>query len=180
MGVVSGHDAGSRPRHRTSPRSSGNERPARKHAGVLLLRQRRSDQQRKLERPAFRRQRHAARRWRSHPDDLVLAGNLTRQPDTRVTGLKSRSAANIRLSRECKPASTQSSHRPAQLFAPATDPGETNDQAATQTATLSDLFQQLSDWESSLATVPLWGSSPYWTGQSAKHYDSWPVREEPK
>jgi arylsulfatase B len=72
------------------------------------------------------------------------------------------------------------SHRPAQLFAPAIDPGETTDRHATRADQVLKLFKQLSDWEASLATVPLWGSSPYWSGQSAKHYDNWPVREEPK
>ncbi|MFK7818834.1 MAG: sulfatase-like hydrolase/transferase [Planctomycetaceae bacterium] len=72
------------------------------------------------------------------------------------------------------------SHRPAQLFVPATDPGETNDRHASNRDRLMELFKQLSEWEASLATVPLWGSSPFWSGQSAKHYDNWPVREEPK
>lgn len=71
-------------------------------------------------------------------------------------------------------------HRPPQLFQPAIDPGETKDQFANGGERMAELFRQLSEWEASLATVPLWGSSPFWSGQSAKHYDNWPVRKEPE
>ncbi len=60
------------------------------------------------------------------------------------------------------------SHRPAQMFRPASDVGEHQDLAATETARFHELFQQLGQWESTLPTVPLWGSSPYWIGQSAE------------
>jgi arylsulfatase B len=72
------------------------------------------------------------------------------------------------------------SHRPAQLFRPATEVGEQQDLAATAPERLHTLFQKLADWESKLPTVPLWGSSPYWDGDSAKIYDSWPPRPEPR
>jgi arylsulfatase A-like enzyme len=71
------------------------------------------------------------------------------------------------------------SHRPAQLFQPASDPGESADLASKDTKRFHELFRELADWETRLATVPLWGSSPYWNGQSARHYDQWLVRPEP-
>ncbi len=72
------------------------------------------------------------------------------------------------------------SHRPAQLFQPAADMGEQKDLATTAEKRLTSLFQKLADWEAKLPTVPLWGSSPYWDGDSAKHYESWPPRPEPR
>ena len=72
------------------------------------------------------------------------------------------------------------SHRPATLFRVATDLGEENDLAGLEKARLRTLFSELGQWESLLPTVPLWGSSPYWSGQSAQHYDQWTVREEPR
>lgn len=72
------------------------------------------------------------------------------------------------------------SHRPAQLFAPGLDFGETQDLGATDSQTYLKLFRQLADWEAMLPTVPLWDSSPYWRGQSAMIYDTWNVREEPR
>ena len=71
------------------------------------------------------------------------------------------------------------SHRPAQLFAPNTDLGEEQDLADEETQNLTELFRLLGEWESSLATVPLWGSSPRWDADSAKIYDTAPI-EEPK
>ena len=72
------------------------------------------------------------------------------------------------------------SHRSAQMFQPADDPAETVDRIDADRTRAAELFQTLGQWESSLATVPLWGSSPFWVGQSAKHYDTWHVRPEPK
>lgn len=72
------------------------------------------------------------------------------------------------------------SHRPPQLFSPATDQGETIDRFDTDRPRATQLFQMLGEWESLLPTVPLWGSSPYWSSQSARHYDDWGVREEGK
>lgn len=69
------------------------------------------------------------------------------------------------------------SHRPAQLFLPATDPSEQNDLAPSNPEKLAQLFQILGEWESSLATVPLWGSSPYWDADSARIYDTPPLKE---
>lgn len=70
------------------------------------------------------------------------------------------------------------SHRPAQLFQPAEDPGEAKDLANQQPARVAELFQELGQWEASLPTVPLWGSSPYWSGESAAIYDSYTPRAE--
>ncbi len=72
------------------------------------------------------------------------------------------------------------SHRPPQLFRPDQDPAETVDRFDIDRTRTTELFQMLSEWESTLATVPLWGSSPYWIGQSGKQYDEWVVRPEPE
>ena len=72
------------------------------------------------------------------------------------------------------------SHRPPQLFRPAGDPGEQKDRSSEDAETLAKLYQELGRWQSLLPTVPLWGSSPYWDGESARLYDGHPPREEPK
>lgn len=72
------------------------------------------------------------------------------------------------------------SHRPAQLFRPASDRGEAHDLSGLEPDTLQSLFEELSKWESMLPTVPLWGSSPHWMGQSAKIYDTYVPGSEPK
>jgi arylsulfatase A-like enzyme len=71
-------------------------------------------------------------------------------------------------------------HRPAQVFRPSSDLSERNDLAADSPEIFRHLFHRLGEWEAALPTVPLWGSSPYWNGQSAKHYDNWETRSEPK
>lgn len=71
-------------------------------------------------------------------------------------------------------------HRPAQLFSPSSDPGERSDLAASEPERLAELFKQMAKWESLLPTVPLWGSSPYWSSVSAKHYDELSPSEEPR
>jgi arylsulfatase B len=72
------------------------------------------------------------------------------------------------------------SHRPPQLFQPGSDSGERNDMAASQSETMKDLFKRLGEWESSLETVPLWDSSPRWWADSARIYDTYAPRPEPK
>ena len=57
---------------------------------------------------------------------------------------------------------------------------EQADLAGEEVETLNELFTKLGFWESSLATVPLWGSSPYWSRESAKNYEKYPPWEEPK
>lgn len=71
------------------------------------------------------------------------------------------------------------SHRKAELFRPSTDVGESRDLIATESERTEQLFELLGRWESMLSTVPLWGSSPYWSGNSAGNYDAWPPCEEP-
>jgi arylsulfatase B len=66
------------------------------------------------------------------------------------------------------------------MFQPGADQAEAEDRMDSDPQRAVELFQMLGRWESSLATVPLWGSSPFWIGQSAKHYDTWPVRPEPR
>ena len=72
------------------------------------------------------------------------------------------------------------SHRPAQLFRPSEDAAEATDRMTTDQARARSLYELLSEWENNLPTSPLWFSSPYWSGQSAKQYDTWGVRAEPK
>tara|TARA_R110002049_G_scaffold4601_6_gene32854 strand:+ start:27296 stop:28699 length:1404 start_codon:yes stop_codon:yes gene_type:complete len=72
------------------------------------------------------------------------------------------------------------SHRPAQMFRPGNDLAESADLIGSDSTRVTELFQQLGEWESMLPTVPLWGSSPYWTGESARHYDSYPAKAEPR
>lgn len=72
------------------------------------------------------------------------------------------------------------SHRPAQLFALGIDPGERNDLSAQDLDTFAGLFQQLGEWEASLATAPLWDSSPFWSKESAEIYDQYSPSPEPK
>lgn len=71
-------------------------------------------------------------------------------------------------------------HRAAQLFRPAGDPSEQTDLAASEADVAARLQRRLAEWEATLPTVPLWDSSPYWWGESAKIYDSWPPRSEPR
>lgn len=70
-------------------------------------------------------------------------------------------------------------HRPAQLFAPAGDPGEAIDLASERPGPFAELFDHLGVWESTLPTVPIWDSSPFWWGDSARLYDNKPARPEP-
>lgn len=72
------------------------------------------------------------------------------------------------------------SHRPAQLFRPSTDVAENKDLSREESCRFNSLFRQLAEWEASLPTVPLWGSSPYWIGESARNHDEWTPRAEPK
>ena len=72
------------------------------------------------------------------------------------------------------------SHRPAELFAPATDAGEFNDLSEEDRDRTAALYRELADWESMLPTVPLWDSSPFWQSESAKNYDNRPAGPEPK
>lgn len=71
------------------------------------------------------------------------------------------------------------SHRPAQFFQPNSDPGEQTDLAPTSGTRFEELFRELAEWEAMLPTVPLWGSSPFWNSESARHYDSLTPRPEP-
>ena len=72
------------------------------------------------------------------------------------------------------------SHRPAQMFRPSSDIAEALDISSRDSDRFLELFRQLGEWESTLPTVPLWGSSPFWSNQSAKHYDEWQPRDEPE
>ena len=72
------------------------------------------------------------------------------------------------------------SHRPAQLFAPGIDPGERSDLTGSEAEKTSELFRLLGEWENSLATVPLWDSSPFWSKEFAQIYDTKVPIPEPK
>ena len=72
------------------------------------------------------------------------------------------------------------SHRPAEMFLPATDIAEAENQMQTDPTRAAELYQMLGNWQSVLPTVPLWGSSPFWSSQSAQHYDQWIPSAEPE
>ena len=72
------------------------------------------------------------------------------------------------------------SHRSPQVFRPADDAGEQVDRFDVDRTRADELFQLLGKWQASLATVPLWGSSPYWSSQSAKQHENYPPRPEPR
>jgi arylsulfatase B len=72
------------------------------------------------------------------------------------------------------------SHRPAQLFQVDTDAAEANDQINASPQRTEELYRKLGEWEFSLPTVLLWGSSPVWSGDSAKIYDTWQPGPEPE
>ena len=72
------------------------------------------------------------------------------------------------------------SHRPAEMFLPATDIAEAENQMQTDPTRAAELYQMLGNWQSLLPTVPLWGSSPFWSSQSAQHYDQWIPSTEPE
>ncbi|MGC6549893.1 MAG: arylsulfatase, partial [Rubripirellula sp.] len=72
------------------------------------------------------------------------------------------------------------SHRPAEMFLPATDIAEAENQMQTDPTRAAELYQMLGNWQSLLPTVPLWGSSPFWSSQSAQHYDQWIPSAEPE
>ena len=69
------------------------------------------------------------------------------------------------------------SHRPAELYRPASDPAEINNLAQSNDEKLRQLFLKLGEWEGSHATIPLWGSSPFWDVDSAKIYDTRAIQE---
>ena len=71
------------------------------------------------------------------------------------------------------------SHRPAEMFQPSMDVAEAKNLMSDDATRATELFQMLGAWQSLLPTIPLWGSSPYWSGQSAQHYDQWAPRPEP-
>ena len=72
------------------------------------------------------------------------------------------------------------SHRPAQYFRPVDDIGERNDLAGSKKERYEELYKMLSEWETLLPTRPHFSTSHFWQGQSAKNYDSWLPRVEPK
>ena len=72
------------------------------------------------------------------------------------------------------------SHRPAEMFRPNADMAETENLFDQDRTRAEELYQMLGTWQSSLPTVPLWGSSPFWSSQSAQHYDQWLPRAEPE
>ena len=71
-------------------------------------------------------------------------------------------------------------HRPAQYFRPASDLAEREDLRDESSERFQSLFRELAEWEATLPTVPLWGSAPFWSGESARNYDTWTTRPEPR
>lgn len=74
---------------------------------------------------------------------------------------------------------TRLSHRRAQMHRVASDLGEANDLSSVEVTRTNELLNELGEWEFAMPTMPAWGSSPRWNGQSAKHYDDWLSRPEP-
>ncbi|TWT56091.1 Arylsulfatase [Allorhodopirellula solitaria] len=72
------------------------------------------------------------------------------------------------------------SHRPAEMFQVDVDAAEADDLSRESPERFEELYRKLGEWEVSLPTVPLWGSSPFWSGESAGIYDSWQPRPEPE
>lgn len=105
----------------------------------------------------------------------ILTGKAKPAPRTlfwRLQGQAAIRAGDLKLVRL--------SHRPAEFFNPVEDIAESEDLSQNRTGEFRELYRQLAEWEAMLPTVPLWDSSPYWHSQSAKHYDSWVPRAEPK
>ena len=71
-------------------------------------------------------------------------------------------------------------HRMAQVFDATQDLGETQDLATSDDSNTAELFRLMAEWESSLPTVPLWDSSPYWQKESTSHYENRPAGPEPR
>ena len=72
------------------------------------------------------------------------------------------------------------SHRRAEMFRPADDISESQNRMDVDSTRADELYRMIGSWQSMLPTVPLWGSSPFWSSQSAKHYDNWLPTPEPK
>jgi len=71
-------------------------------------------------------------------------------------------------------------HKPAQYFRPVDDIGETEDLSEINKERYKELYEILFNWEVSLPTDPHFYTSPFWSGQSAKNYESWKPVKEPK
>ena len=71
-------------------------------------------------------------------------------------------------------------HKPAQYFRPVDDIGETEDLSAENKDRYLELYEVLFNWEVSLQTDPYFYTSPYWKGRSAKNYEAWKPKPEPK
>jgi arylsulfatase B len=124
-----------------------------------------------------RNRRRASRRWGDY-DGVNLLPILTGRaaPPERTLFWRLQGQAAVRRGPDKL---IRLSHRPAQLFRPATDVAEARDRAAADPATRDALFKLLAEWEATRATVPLWGSSPFWQGESARIYDTWRPGPEP-
>lgn len=71
-------------------------------------------------------------------------------------------------------------HKPAQYFRPAKDLSESYDLSNTNRERFIELYQLLFEWETNLPTDPHFFTSPYWSGQSAKNYEEFTPKPEPK
>lgn len=105
----------------------------------------------------------------------ILKGEKKAQPRTLFWKLQGQSAV---LNGEDK--LIRLSHRPAQYFRPIEDIGERHDLTQEQPMKYKELYQQLFKWETSLNSYPHFSSSPFWKGESARNYENWTPKEEPK
>ena len=72
------------------------------------------------------------------------------------------------------------SHKPAQYFRPSEDLAESEDLSEIDKKRYLELYDLLFSWEINLPTYPHFHTSPYWSGVSAKDYESWIPEAEPR
>lgn len=72
------------------------------------------------------------------------------------------------------------SHKPAQFYQPSVDLAENQDLSESQNKRFLELYELLFKWEINLPTYPHFHTSPYWSGESAKDYESWIPKSEPE
>ena len=71
-------------------------------------------------------------------------------------------------------------YKPAQYFKPVDDIGETKDLSKKNSERYLELYKILFEWEVNLPTQKHFFTNPYWMGQSAKNYESFVPKPEPK
>jgi arylsulfatase B len=72
------------------------------------------------------------------------------------------------------------SHKPADFFRPSEDPSESKDLSGINRKRYLELYELLFRWEEDLPTYPHFHTSPRWSGESARDYDTWIPKPEPR